>query len=92
MVFVGLFNVPLINVTPEPVVPPVNPPVTLGALQLYVVPDGITPSNPSVGVTPNNTPLHVVAVIALTAAFGLLVTVTVNVPFDPHKLELGVTI
>jgi hypothetical protein len=92
VVFVGLVNVPVIVDAPLPVPPPVILPVTLGALQLYVVPAGITPLVTSVGVIPNATPLHVVTLIAFTAAFGLIVTVTVNVAFAPQLTVVGVTI
>ena len=83
---------PLINAAPLPVVPPVNPPVTVGALQLYVVPAGTIPFVPFAGDELNNTPLHVVALIALITAVGFTVTVQVNVAFTPHKLEVGVII
>jgi hypothetical protein len=57
--------VPLIIDAPEPVVPPVIRPVTLGAVQLYVVPVGTIPLVMLVGVTLNNTPLHVVEVMVV---------------------------
>ena len=90
-VFVGFVNVPVIVDAPLPVPPPVNPPVTLGALQLYNVPAGTIPFVPLVGVTPKLTPLHDVAVIALMYAAGFRFTVTekdapVQVP------DTGVTI
>jgi len=85
-----LVKVPVNIVAPLPVVPPVKPPVTLGALQLYVVPAGTIPLLPLVGVALNCTPLQVIAVIALITAFGLTVTVTVNVA--PVQLPVnGVT-
>ena len=52
-VVVGLSRVPLIEVCAVPDAPPVMPPVTVGALQLYVVPAG-TPD----GVTVKPTPMH----------------------------------
>ncbi len=70
---------PLINaelVAPDP---PVMLPVTDGANQLYTVPAGIIPSVPSTGDTLYVIPLQVTAVIAVIEAFGLIVTVTVNV-------------
>ena len=66
------------------------PPVTLGALQLYVVPAGTIPLLPLVGVALNNTPLHPTAVIALITALGL--TFTVNENTGPVQLPVnGVT-
>ena len=75
-----------------PDAPPVNPPVTVGTLQLYVVPPGTIPFVTFTGVTLKNTPLHVVLVIALTDGVGLTVTVTVNVAFAPHSIDVGVTV
>ena len=81
---------PVIVDAPLPVPPPVIPPVTPGALHAYVVPDGIMPFVPFVGVTVKLTPPQVVAVIALISALGFTVTVTVNT--DPtQEPELGVT-
>jgi hypothetical protein len=90
--FVGLVNVPVTLAAPAPVVPPVSPPVTIGALQLYVVPAGTIPFVPFTGELVNNTPLHVVAVIALIAGVGFTVTVNVNVAFEPHNGLDGVII
>ena len=74
-----------------PDAPPVIPPVTPGALQLYVVPAGITPLVTFTGVTLKNTPLHVVVLIAVILAYGLILTVTVNVA--PVQLpDTGVTV
>ena len=42
VVFVGLVNVPKIDACAVPAAPPVIPPVTVGALQVYVVPEGTT--------------------------------------------------
>ena len=91
VVFVGFVNKPLILTAVVPLTPPVIPPVTPGALQLYVVPTGIIPFVPFVGVTVKLTPLHVVFVIAVTCASGFRFTVTekdapVQVP------DTGVTI
>ena len=82
--FVGLFKVPVILDALVPVPPPVMPPVTLGALQLYVVPDGTIPFVPLVGVNTKPTPPQVVAVIALITADGFTFTVTENT--DPVQL------
>ena len=89
-VFVGLTKVPLIFTALDPVVPPVNPPVTTGAFQLYKVPAGTTPFVPFTGLTVNNTPLQLTPVIAVTLGVGFNVTVKVNVEPTPHG-ELGVT-
>ena len=89
--FVGLVNVPVMLEALLPDAPPVNPPVTVGALQLYVVPAGTTPFVPSTGVAVNEVPLHTVAVIAVIEGFGLTVTVTVNV-LPAHVPDVGVTV
>ena len=49
-----------------PRAPPVMPPVTFGALQLYVVPDGIVPVKDAV----NPTPVQVLNVTILIEAVG----------------------
>ena len=86
-----MINVPNRFEEPLTEVPPVIPPVTTGADQLYVVPAGTTPFTPLVGVAVNNTPLHVTVVIAVTEAIGFRVTVTWNaVPV--HPLVSGVTV
>jgi hypothetical protein len=54
--------------------PPVIPPVTVGALQLYVVPEGIVPVKAAV----NPTPVQVLSVTLLIDATGNTLTVTVN--------------
>ena len=87
-----MVNVPNSPFCVLPIAPPVIPPVTIGAAQLYVVPAGITPLVPSVGVTLKNTPLQAVAVIAVTAAFGLIVTVNWNADPLPHAAVFGVTV
>ena len=78
-------------VAPATVIPPVIPPVTLGADQLYKVPDGTIPFVEFTGVTLKNTPSQLTAVIAVITAVGFKVTVTVNVEpvQDP---DIGVTI
>ena len=83
---------PLILTALVPLIPPVNPPVTPGALQLYKVPAGITPLTPSVGVILKNTPLQLTVVIALTIPAGLIVTVTVNADAYPQLAVYGVTV
>ena len=76
---------------PLTAVPPVIPPVTTGADQLYVVPAGTTPFTPLVGVAVNNTPLHVTVVIAVITAAGFNVMVSENAA--PVQLpDVGVTI
>ena len=75
-----------------PIAPPVNPPVTPGALHPYVVPAGITPLVTFTGVTLKNTPLHVVVLIAVIDDVGFTVTVTVNVAPAPQLTVVGVTV
>ncbi len=88
---VGFAKVPLTNDADVPEAPPVSPPVTVGALQLYVVPAGTIPLVPLVGLTVNDIPLQVTDVIALITAVGFTVTVTVNT--DPVQLPvIGVTV
>ena len=75
--------------------PPVMPPVTAGAPQLYVVPAGTRPLAGSAGVTVNVPPLHTVAVMLLIAAFGLTVTVTVKlfpVQLPSAGGDVGITV
>ncbi len=79
MVFNGLVKLPLINDAFVPLSPPVMPPVTVGADQLYNVPAGTIPFVPSVGLTVKLTPLQLTVVIAVITAVGFIVTVTVNV-------------
>ena len=90
--FVGLVSVPLILVALLPAWPPVIPPVTLGADQLYNVPAGTIPLVRLVGVTLKITPLHVTVVIAVITAVGFRVTVTVKVALTPQLSVVGVTI
>ena len=74
-----------------PGAPPVNPPLTLGALQLYNVPAGTIPFVLFIGLTVNATPLQLTELIAVITAVGLIVIVTVNVA--PVQLpDNGVTI
>ena len=84
---VGFPSVPLILDAPLPVVPPVRPPVTAGADQLYVVPAGTIPLVPVTGVEVKPVPPQVVAVMAVMAGVGFTVTVTVKVePTHPSAL------
>ena len=90
VVLVGFVNNPLILTAVVPLTPPVIPPVTPGALQLYVVPTGMIPFVPFVGLTVKLTPLHVVFVIAVTCASGFRFTVTEN-EAPVHDPDTGVT-
>jgi len=88
--FVGLVRVPEI-LTPAPANPPVTPPVTAGAVQVYVVPVGTIPFVPVTGVTLKLPLLQIVLVIGVIAGVGSTVTVTVKVA--PVQLpEVGVTV
>jgi hypothetical protein len=79
---------------PVALAPPVKFPVTVGALQVYVVPVGTISPPALLGVTVNPVPLQVLAVLFAIVAIGLTVTVTVNV--DPTQLPasplVGVTV
>lgn len=57
---------------------PEIPPVRVIDDQLYNVPAGIIPSVIFAGVTTKDTPLQVTVEIALIAAIGFTLTVTVN--------------
>ena len=88
---VEFVNVPLMLVAFVPDAPPVMPPVTVGDNQLYVVPEGTTPSVPFTGVEVKDMPVHTVLVSAVIEGVGLTVTVTVNE--DPtHVPDVGVTV
>ena len=50
------------------------------------------PFVPFTGLTVNNTPPQLVALIGVITAVGLIVTVNVNAAFAPHNNELGVTV
>jgi len=81
----------VILVDPVPEAPPLNPPLTVGADQLYVVPAGTTPFVVFAGVELKATPLQTVLVIAVIEGFGF--TVTVNVKGVPaHVPTVGVTV
>jgi hypothetical protein len=59
-----------------PVVPPVIPPVTTGADQLYVVPVGTNPFVTFVGVEVNDDPLQAEFVMGVIAGPGITVIVS----------------
>ena len=90
VVFNGFVKIPLIVVAFVAGAPPVNPPVTLGALQLYKVPAGTIPLVRFVGLTVKATPLQLTELIAVITAVGLIVIVTVNVA-PVHAPDNGVT-
>ena len=75
-VLVVLVSVPVMLV-PEPAAPPVIPPVTVGAVQEYVVPAGMIFPPPLAGVAVKPVPLQVTEVMLAIVAFGLTVTVMV---------------
>ena len=75
-----------------PITPPVIPPVTVGADQLYNVPAGTIPFVAFVGDTVNNTPLQETAVIAVIADTGVTLTVTVKLAPAPQLTVVGVTV
>jgi hypothetical protein len=78
-VFVGFTRFPVMFMgDPVLATPPVNPPVTSGAGQLYVVPAGTVPLVPLAGDTLNPVPLHTDEVIVVMEGTGFTVTVTVN--------------
>ena len=70
----------------------VIPPVTIGTDQLYVVPAGTIPLVILTGVTENNTPSQLTAVIAVIEATGFTVTVNTNDAPTPQLTEVGVTV
>ena len=71
----GFVSVPEIEAAFVPAAPPVIPPVTAGAGQVYVVPDGTVPSVPLAGDTVNGDPLHTVLVRVFIAGVGVIVIV-----------------
>ena len=89
--FVGLDSVPVMLLWALPEAPPVRPPVTVGADQLYVVPDGTIPFVSLTGVEVKPVPPQVTLVILFTYGRGFTVTVTVKVA--PGQLpDNGVTV
>ena len=77
--FNGFDKIPLIVAAFVALRPPVIPPVTLGANQLYKVPSGTIPFVVLAGLTVNITPLQLTEVISVITAVGLIVIVTVKV-------------
>jgi hypothetical protein len=75
--FVGLVNVPLM-LAPIPDTPPVRPPVTIGASQLYDVPAGTTPFVVLSGEMLKAISLHTVEVIDVIDGLGFTVTIIVK--------------
>jgi hypothetical protein len=83
-----LVRLPLIFVPlPVPVVPPTVP-EREGAVQVYVVDDGIVPLT---GVTAKETPLQVVNAKSFTTTEGNTVTKTENCAAVQLPVTLGVT-
>jgi hypothetical protein len=74
--------------------PPVIPPVTDGADQIYVVVDGNILPPALLGVTLNEPLLQMASVIFAIAGLGLTVTVTIIVEpiHDPATPDRGVTV
>ena len=70
--------------------PPVMPPVTIGADQLYNVPLGTIPLVLFTGVALKVTPLQVVAVIGVITAVGFKVNVKINDAPVPQLTVVGV--
>jgi hypothetical protein len=62
--------------SPDPELPPVILPVTIGADQLYVVPIGTNPLVTFVGVEVKETPLQTVFVMGVIAGLGITVIVS----------------
>lgn len=90
VVFVGLVSVPLM-LAPEPATPPVSPPVTTGAAQLYVMPGGTIPLVIFTGVMVNALSLQTIEEIGVMAGLGF--TVTSIVKSAPVQLpEVGVIV
>ena len=90
-IFVVFVNIPVMLSTGIVCDNPPVIPVPVGANHVYTVPAGTTPFTPSVGVTVNATPLHVVVVIDVIDAPGNTFTTTLN--DAPVQLpDVGVTI
>ena len=86
-------KVPLMLAALVLAVPPVIPTSTVGAVQVYVVPEGMMPSVPSTGLTVKLLPLHIAGVKLFTEGIGFTVTVTVNVdPVHGPAGDTGVTV
>ena len=87
-----MVNVPIIVAALVPDKPPVIPPVTIGADQLYNVPLGTIPLVLFTGVALKVTPLQVVAVIGVITAVGFKVNVKINDAPVPHVAVDGVMV
>ncbi len=75
---------------PLPAAPPVMPPLTKGAGQLYVVPVGTMPLVPFTGFEVKAIPVQVVVVMVVIVGVGF--TSTVNEKVVPMQVnEVGVT-
>ena len=85
-----MVNVPIIVAALVPDKPPVMPPVTIGADQLYNVPAGTIPLVLFTGVALKVTPLQVVAVIGVITAVGFKVNVKINDAPVPQLTVVGV--
>lgn len=75
-------------VLPEPAAPPVIPPVTEGAVQVYVVPAGMVFPPPFAGVTEKPVPLQVVTAWFVIVATGFIVTATFCVLEHPLAVRV----
>ena len=81
-VLVVFDNVPLTDPALVPGAPPVIPPVTVGVLQLYVVPEGIVPVKAAVKLAPE----QILKVTLFIAANGNTDTTPVNTaPVQPEE-------
>ena len=92
---VGLLKLPEMLVKLLPAAPPVRPPVTIGADQVYVVPLGtMSLDTPFVIGTLNNSLLHAITFLALIKGFGFTVIVTEKgMPWQlPASPDTGVTV
>ena len=85
-----LVSVPFM-VAPALPTPPATVALITGGPHVYVVPAGTIPLVPLRGVKLKFPPLHIVAVMALTAGIGLTVTVIVNAA-PVHAAVDGVTV
>jgi hypothetical protein len=92
-IVVKLVKVPIILAAGTPLAtPPVIPPVTIGAVHVYIVPAGTTPFVTSTGVDVKAVPPHVTAVIGVTTGIGFTVTVNVKVAPAGQPATVGVTV
>ena len=86
-----LIRLPVILVAFVAVAPPEKP-EPVGNAQVYLVPIGIIPLVPSVGVNVKVNPAQIVVVIGLIAATGFTVTVSVKLAPLLQAVVLGVTV